>query len=559
MGIVLIKIKKTVEYIFSQSMIMPWMLVVSLLPMIFSSIFAYDLAYDAFNFTIHETLLTAVQKKVETIDQYINERKLDIKQISKLPRLQTLIDKMERGQASKESLDVKLFANYLSYLLPKMGVKDIYIANSQGKIIFSLFNKNLVDITLTAQDLKNLPLFRSFDGARILRIPYLFASYQQGKDSSTHIYISNIIETDTPFKAILIMELDLRDIKRIVERQLGYGKTENTILAAKIDNSVAIVMDTAIKYENYSQLALSPEVTNLLAQAIRGKIADPIEFFYQHIARVAVYSYVPQLNMGMAITYEKKEVFEKIHALRIQMLILISVSILLVALLASWIARALWKAQAKTADLLENILPKFVIEELKEKKQFLPRNVNDVSIVFIDITNFTPFTSKHTPEAVVRILDEIFSLFDKLCEKYHMEKIKTIGDAYMAVAGLISAHKEHANNATNFGIEAILAVKHYDLDHNLGLSVRVGIDSGVVTSGIIGQKKFSYDLWGNAVNRASRMESTGVPDKVKITEETYAALLRKEHYKITPCEITEIKGLGKLKSYLIEIKINIET
>ena len=231
---------------------------------------------------------------------------------------------------------------------------------------------------------------------------------------------------------------------------------------------------------------------------------------------------------------------------------LLACALLFCILIIFWTLWKLRAARIRNEFLLKNMLPKFVIEELKDKKIFYPRNVQNVSVIFIDIVRFTPFTSQTAPEAVVHILDEIFSIFDQLSIKYALEKIKTIGDAYMAVSGLIAPQVDHANKAIDFALDAIEQIKQYNARQATDFSLRVGIDSGTVTSGIIGTQKFSYDLWGNVVNRASRMQTTSEENKVQITEETRLAIKKIEKYHITAREKWIVKGLGGMCTYFIE-------
>ncbi len=149
------------------------------------------------------------------------------------------------------------------------------------------------------------------------------------------------------------------------------------------------------------------------------------------------------------------------------------------------------------------------------------------------------------------ILDALFSIFDNLSDKYQLEKIKTIGDSYMAASGLIVPQDDHASRAVNLGLDAIEAVHQYNLTSHTDFAIRVGIDSGNVIAGIIGKKKFSYDLWGNSVNCASRMESTGLPNELQISAQTYSALLNKEEYRFTLRKNVMVKGLGEMDTYLV--------
>ena len=258
--------------------------------------------------------------------------------------------------------------------------------------------------------------------------------------------------------------------------------------------------------------------------------------------------------MGIVIAYDKSDVYQKIHWLQVNMVVITLIDLLIVIMIVSWIAGSLREAQRKSERLLENILPKFVVDELKEKKQFSARLVSDTSVLFMDFHNFTPFCSSKTPEEVIVILDALFSMFDTLSDKYQLEKIKTIGDAYMAVAGLIVAQDDHASRAIHMALDAIEAVKEYNQKHGTNFAIRAGIDSGNVITGIVGKKKFSYDLWGDAVNCASRMESTGLPNEIQISENTYKALSDKKPYVFKQRQRIDVKGFGIMDTYLVSKK-----
>jgi class 3 adenylate cyclase len=167
-------------------------------------------------------------------------------------------------------------------------------------------------------------------------------------------------------------------------------------------------------------------------------------------------------------------------------------------------------------------------------------------VVFADVVDFTPFTERTAPERVVGVLDEIFSAFDLLAERLGLEKIKTVGDAYMVVAGLPEPRADHAESGA-LAMQAELGRLRAAL--NIDLTIRVGMASGPVIAGVIGRRKFIYDLWGDTVNTASRMESTGLPGRIQVTEAVFERLC--SVYDFEPRGEVEIKGKGRLRTYLL--------
>ncbi len=206
----------------------------------------------------------------------------------------------------------------------------------------------------------------------------------------------------------------------------------------------------------------------------------------------------------------------------------------------------------KSETLIKNILPAKIAEQLKENPdQVIAKEHAMVSIIFTDFKGFTTMSESTTPIKLVRELNEIFAYFDDLCAKFNIEKIKTIGDAYMAVGGLPESNETHPADA----VEMALAMRDHIIARskdagNLPLEIRIGIHSGPVIAGVIGRKRFVYDIWGDSVNIASRMESNSLPGKVNISSETYK--LVKDKYKCEKRGEVEIKGKGPMTTYFIE-------
>jgi class 3 adenylate cyclase/HAMP domain-containing protein len=207
-------------------------------------------------------------------------------------------------------------------------------------------------------------------------------------------------------------------------------------------------------------------------------------------------------------------------------------------------------AEKQTSErLLLNVLPGPIADRLKTGESLIVDRFDAVSVLFADIVGFTTFAQGTSPEELVTMLNELFSSFDKLAEQHGLEKIKTIGDAYMVVAGIPSPIADHATAIAHMGLDMIASLEAYSKKHGKTLTIRVGIHTGSVVAGVIGTKKFIYDLWGDTVNTASRMESTGLPGKVQVTEATYQLL--KDQFSFEPRGPIEIKGKGLMNTYLL--------
>ncbi len=211
--------------------------------------------------------------------------------------------------------------------------------------------------------------------------------------------------------------------------------------------------------------------------------------------------------------------------------------------------KALRYQQEKTESLLLNILPQPIAERLKQQTSTIANNFDEVTVLFADLVGFTSLASKLSPIQVVEMLNTIFSDFDRLTEKHGLEKIKTIGDAYMVVGGLPTPRWDHAEAIAEMALDIQNSLARFNANHNKDFRIRIGINTGPVVAGVIGTKKFIYDLWGDTVNTASRMESHGVPDCIQVTAATYERL--KNYYLFSKRGSVYIKGKGKMITYLL--------
>jgi adenylate cyclase len=218
-------------------------------------------------------------------------------------------------------------------------------------------------------------------------------------------------------------------------------------------------------------------------------------------------------------------------------------------LLLQYAIRARDAALASSERLLLNILPKSIADRLKREEGLIAEAHNDVTVLFADVVDFTPFVERTEPHRVVAVLDEIFSAFDGLAERHGLEKIKTIGDAYMAAAGLPEPRADHTEAMAGMALDMQAALKRLCEPLGLDLAIRVGMDTGSVIAGVIGRHKFIYDLWGDTVNTASRMESSGLPGRIQVTAAVYERL--RDRYRFEERGEIDVKGKGRLNAYLL--------
>lgn len=211
---------------------------------------------------------------------------------------------------------------------------------------------------------------------------------------------------------------------------------------------------------------------------------------------------------------------------------------------------ALRVAQEKSEQLLLNILPKPIAEQLKSYKGAIAEQFEEATILFADIVGFTSMATQMPAIEVVDLLNQIFSEFDLLAEQHGLEKIKTIGDAYMVAGGLPTLRSDHAIAVVEMALDMQKAIGKFQTASGDCFQIRIGINSGPVVAGVIGTRKFIYDLWGDTVNVASRMESQGWPGKIQVTERVYEQLQQQYEFEFRG-EI-EVKGKGEMKTYWLK-------
>jgi adenylate cyclase len=203
--------------------------------------------------------------------------------------------------------------------------------------------------------------------------------------------------------------------------------------------------------------------------------------------------------------------------------------------------------RATSERLLLNVLPKPIADRLRQERRLIVDRLPEVTVLFADIVDFTALSAHTTPEELIGWLNDIFSTFDELANTYGLEKIKTIGDAYMAAAGLPTPRADHAEAAAAMALEIRDLAARMTTPHGDPFHLRIGIDTGPVVAGVIGNTKFSYDLWGDAVNTASRMEAQGLPDRIQVTPAIYDRLCHQ--FVLEERGLIAVKGKGEMKTY----------
>ena len=210
--------------------------------------------------------------------------------------------------------------------------------------------------------------------------------------------------------------------------------------------------------------------------------------------------------------------------------------------------------QMKSEKLMLNILPKPIADRLKRGEKNIAGSYPEVTVLFSDLVGFTKMSAKKTAPELVKLLNDIFSRFDKRAELLGLEKIKTIGDAYMAVGGLPIPRSDHAEIVADMALGMYQDLADFNQANQQEIQMRIGIHSGPVVAGVIGFTKFSYDLWGNTVNTASRMESTSGNGRIQVSAITHELL--KEHFVLEERELIECKGLGPILTSYVNGRIH---
>jgi class 3 adenylate cyclase len=228
-------------------------------------------------------------------------------------------------------------------------------------------------------------------------------------------------------------------------------------------------------------------------------------------------------------------------------LALLSTIIMIISVMKA--LNTLSQATKENEMLLLNILPASIAERLKQGEELIADEFQQASVMFADIVGFTDMTTRLGVKKIVPLLNSLFEVFDNLTECFDVEKVKTIGDNYMAVAGVPTPSVDHAQKLADYAIAILETLQEFNIQNKTQVQMRIGMTYGPVVAGIIGHKKFIYDIWGDVVNTASRMESTSLPNRIQITEKM--AFMLEDSFIVEAREPIEVKGIGTLKNYFL--------
>ena len=341
-----------------------------------------------------------------------------------------------------------------------------------------------------------------------------------------------LIVDDTPFNLRLLSKL-------LTDRGYDVGKALNGSLAlksAQAEPPDLILLDISMPemdgYEVCERLKSNPQTAQI-----------PVIFLS---ALDEVFNKVKAFSVGgvdyITKPFQAEEVIARVQThLNIQSL-----------------QNALRKEQEKSERLLLNILPESIVEELKEKQVYTPKEYEDASFLFCDIVGFSPNNRPMPPGDVVSLLNKIFSIFDELAHHHGVEKIRTIGDAYFIASGLPLVRPDHAEAMADMALDMQNAIAQFFWPTGEPLCLRIGINSGgPVVAAVIGTKKFAYDVWGDTVNIACRMENHGLPGRIQVTEATYERL--KYNYELEERGAIAVKGKGEMVTYWLTGKSKVKS
>ncbi len=218
--------------------------------------------------------------------------------------------------------------------------------------------------------------------------------------------------------------------------------------------------------------------------------------------------------------------------------------------------KELYRAYERSESLLQNMLPPSIARRLKKKQHTIADAFEDASVLFADLVGFTALAASRPASETVTMLNNIFSAFDQEVAKRGLEKIKTIGDAYMVAGGLPHPKPDHTTQILGLAIDMLEILRKHNEKYGHDLQLRIGISRGPLIAGVIGNQKLSYDIWGDTVNVASRMESTGVPGRIQVTERVFQ--VTSDDFEFEDRGISEVKGRGRMRTYLLEESLDFQ-
>ena len=321
------------------------------------------------------------------------------------------------------------------------------------------------------------------------------------------------------------------------------------------------------RYAVYAQIVCIMYVTTFIQWSIGGVFDSGFVMAWAFVGPVIALMFMPPrravywflaylLNLVITVAFSDffalhgQVVDEKTKTLFF--LMNLGISSIVVFIFAAYFVNAALTERNRANELLLNILPATIAKRLKLRESPISDEFDSITVLFADIVGFTKWSESLSPDETINFLNDIFSRFDRLVESRGLEKIKTIGDGYMVVAGVPNPMNDHANVLMNLAVAMLEEMRKFNSDRGLSLDIRIGLNTGPGVAGVIGTKKFIYDLWGDTVNTASRMESHGLPGRIQITDSTYEFV--KNKFKFEDRGSIEIKGKGKMHTYLLALE-----
>ncbi len=443
--------------------------------------------------------------------------KLHKEQIEKIFQISQQVEKL----VSHEELSHKLNQSYQDLKEYKTTIQTYY--NSFNKIVKKVEDLGHAETGALAQNQQNFELLG--DILQLSYNPELMELYDQMMAKEKAYLITH------KFSEKQVLDQIISQIKTSINDELGLTLEEKErakqYLASAESNLIAI-------------RRLDEEIH---------KISDDFEGKSEEVSAKLLKFTTDEIKLARQEIQRKSQ----------QMAIILGTSVLAMITLSALILNAFKFAlkqleieQGKSEDLLLNILPETIVKRLKYKPETIADNFEEATVLFADIAGFTQLSTQISPQELVKLLNEIFSSFDQLTVQKGLEKIKTIGDAYMVVGGLPQPRSDHAQAIADLALDMQSALTQFNHKHGSNLNMRIGINTGPVVAGVIGAKKFIYDLWGDTVNTASRMESHGIVGEIQVTESTYQHL--QHHYDLEKRGLISVKGKGEMPTYLLKCK-----
>jgi class 3 adenylate cyclase len=276
---------------------------------------------------------------------------------------------------------------------------------------------------------------------------------------------------------------------------------------------------------------------------------------YRGVPVIGAWQWLDEYGIGIIVEIDVDEAYKSLGVLQNAFTAVLA-TLMVLALILVFGYRALLQTfsrlqveRDRSESLLLNVLPQPIAERLKSGEGVIADRFPEITVLFSHIVGFTELSSSIRPQDLVAMLNSIFKEFDAIASRHGLEKIKTIGDAYMVAAGLPQYCDDHAMRAADMALEMLEAVEAFNRKSDADLSIRIGLHSGSAVAGVIGTKKFAYDIWGDTVNIASRMESHGEPGMIHISEETASHL--KYDYEIEPRGAITVKGKGMMETFYL--------